>query len=222
MDINYQLLHELIDQLGDFQKENPNGSVRAFSTWLSQKVSKEEGIEVIQVPAYQEVMISIDSALVEYLTYMYRYAKVYVKKVVEESESAFVTYDDVVYVLILFFNPYPMTKTELIERNIHEKPTGMEVLKRLVKNGLIEQYANEEDRRSKFLKVTAKGKNEFMKIFDKMHKVSQLVAGNLSHREKEYLFFLLKKLDNFHNPIFLNDRALDIVQLLKKISNISF
>lgn len=215
--MNRQLIHELIDQVADFQNERQRGDLQDFSVWLSKKIGKEE-VESIHVPAYSDTTMQIDSALVEYITYMYRYAKMYVKKVLEESQSAFTTYDDVVYVLILFFNPDKMTKTELIERNVHEKPTGMEVLKRLLKNELIEQYDNEEDKRSKYLKVTEKGKEEFMKIFGKMNQISKLAAGDLNNREKEYLYFFLKKLDNFHNPIFLNEREKTFEALFDKLN----
>jgi MarR family transcriptional regulator, lower aerobic nicotinate degradation pathway regulator len=213
--MNYQLIHEIIDQIADFQKEHTEGDLQDFSTWLSHKIgrnAKQAEIQVQHAPS-----IDINDAIPEFIICMYRYAKIYVKKILEENHSAFSTYDEVIYVIVLFFNPEKMTKTELIEKNVHEKPTGMEILKRLLKNNMIEQYDNEQDKRSKYLKVTEKGKMEFLKIFDKMREVSRLIAGDLTVKEQGQLYFLLKKLDNFHNPIFLNERALGIDELLTKL-----
>ena len=216
--MNYPLIHALIDQVADFQKEKQEGSLEEFAHWLLARVGANTSAEVINAPSFSHPKMTIDNVLTEFITYLYRYAKMYIKKIVEESQSAFTTYDDIVYVLILFFNPHEkITKTALIERNIHEKPTGMEVLKRLLKNGLIEQYDSEEDKRSKYLKVTTKGRIEFTNLVGKIYEASRLIGGNLTHREKEYLYFLLKKLHDFHNPIFINEKDSTFEVIFKKL-----
>jgi hypothetical protein len=46
-----------------------------------------------------------------------------------------------------------------------------------------------------------------------MNKVSHLITGTLSIAEKQQLFSLLKKLDDFHNPIFLEHKHKTINEL---------
>jgi hypothetical protein len=49
-----------------------------------------------------------------------------------------------------------------------------------------------------------------------MLKVSQIIAGKLSSAERIQLFYLLSKLHDFHNPIFLNEKETSIDKILEK------
>lgn len=74
--------------------------------------------------------------------------------------------------------------TENEENNIHEKNTGMEIIKRLINNQLLEQHDDENDKRSKRLKITPLGQAELFKSFDGMIKVSRIISGKLSDTER--------------------------------------
>jgi MarR family transcriptional regulator, lower aerobic nicotinate degradation pathway regulator len=144
---------------------------------------------------------------------MYRYAKGYIKKALEAS--TLLTLDDFGY-LAAVWQEGDLTKTQVIEKNIHEKNTGMEIIKRLIANNLLEQYDDLQDKRSKRLKITPLGQAELFKSFDGMLKVSQIIAGKLSSAERIQLFYLLSKLNDFHNPIFLNEKETSIDKILEK------
>ena len=49
-----------------------------------------------------------------------------------------------------------------------------------------------------------------------MNKVALIVSGNLTHNEKTQLHTLLKKLEDFHNPIYLSHKEISIDQLVEK------
>lgn len=230
--MNYQLLHELIDQVADFQKENQSGTLQDFSAWLSQKIENEEKQQKEISENLKDSFQDSDNysknntenfkeqenySVLALITYLYRYAKLYAKKALEEHQSAFVTFDELVYLITLYFHPNPLSKTQLIETNIHEKPTGMEIIKRLLKNGLIEQLDSQEDRRIKYLRVTEKGKTEFIKVFGTMRDITRLVSGNLTKEEDYQLFQLLKKLHLFHNPIFLHEKDKPLQEILARV-----
>lgn len=147
------------------------------------------------------------------VAFMYRYAKGYIKKALEES--TLLTLDDFGY-LSAVWQEGDLTKTQVIEKNIHEKNTGMEIIKRLIANNLLEQYDDLQDKRSKRLKITPLGQAELFKSFEGMLKVSQIISGKLTSSEKIQLFYLLSKLHDFHNPIFLHEKETSIDNLLKK------
>ena len=98
--------------------------------------------------------------------------------------------------------------------NIHEKTTGMEVIKRLLNNGLIEQTDDPKDRRSKRLLITGKGMGVLFGTFEEMRKASLIIAGTLNEAEKMQLLHLLQKLHFFHKPLFLNERETGLDGLL--------
>ena len=66
------------------------------------------------------------------------------------------------------------------------------------------------------MKITPLGQAELFKSFEGMLKVSQIISGTLTSAEKIQLFYLLSKLHDFHNPIFLNEKDTSIDNLLKK------
>jgi len=152
-----------------------------------------------------------ESELVVLLTLMFKYAKQYIKKGLLNSELQ--TADDFSYLIVLLTFP-SLTKMELIQKNVMEKTSGMEVIKRLQRYRMLEQFDDDIDKRSKRLKITEKGKIEIFSLLPEMSKISSIVSGNLSESEKLTLSYLLKKLDHFHNEIYLNEKGLSIDELL--------
>jgi DNA-binding MarR family transcriptional regulator len=132
------------------------------------------------------------------IAYLYRYSRSYSKKSLEHSPL--VTADDFAYLAVLNARG-SLTKTELIELNIHEKTTGIEIIKRLLNSGLVEQRDDETDKRSKRLTLTDRGRGVLFASFPGMGQVATLTAGNLSESEKMQLLYLLNKLHLFHNAI---------------------
>jgi DNA-binding MarR family transcriptional regulator len=100
-----------------------------------------------------------------------------------------------------------------------EKTSGTEIINRLLKLELMDQFNDEIDRRSMRLKITIKGKTEIVKILPQMKMVSELVAGNLTETEKITLAFLLRKLECFHNDIFTNKKDVQLTDLLNHSLN---
>jgi UDP-N-acetylmuramyl pentapeptide synthase len=69
---------------------------------------------------------------------------------------------------------------------------------------------------SSFVLHTPLGQAEFFKSFDGMQKVSKIISGKLSDVERLQLFYLLNKLNDFHNRIFLNEKETSVDKLLEK------
>lgn len=147
------------------------------------------------------------------LVFMYRYAVVYFKKALKEGTIN--TLDEFSFLIVLMTYP-SLSKTELIQKLIMEKTSGVEVIKRLLKNGLIEEFANPNDKRSVLVAITAKGKEELALLFPKMGMVGSVIVGNLTSSEISSFSFLLRKLDYYHNDIFLNHRNLSLEELQDK------
>lgn len=210
--MNYTILQELISTLKDFEGKKSAKPLKMedFVVFLNQKYL---GNLVSPQPSIDVNAKSEENNIGQLVAFMYRYAKGYIKKALEES--TLLTLDDFGY-LAAVWQEGDLTKTQVIEKNIHEKNTGMEIIKRLIANNLLEQYDDLQDKRSKRLKITSLGQAELFKSFDGMLKVSQIIAGKLNSSEKIQLFYLLGKLHDFHNPIFLHEKETSIDDILKK------
>lgn len=141
------------------------------------------------------------------LVLMYRYAKGYIKKALKQSSLH--TADEFSF-LIKLMAFESLRKSELITKQIMEKTSGTEVINRLIKTGMIVETADKNDKRSKRVAITKAGRDEIMSIIPVMGKVSDIIVGNLKDEEINSLAYLLKKLDYFHNDIYLRKKDLPL------------
>jgi hypothetical protein len=65
--------------------------------------------------------------------------------------------------------------------------------------------------------ITDSGRKEILRILPLMTKVTKIVVGNLSTEEINTLSYLLKKLDYFHNNIYLSKRGSPLSDILSYI-----
>ena len=99
---------------------------------------------------------SPESVINTFIVHMNRYAKTYSKAAIVGSD--FSTQEDFIYLINLkAFGE--MTKMELIRKNIHDKPAGMQIINRLIRQGWVEQRYSLTDRRSKVINIAEQGIN---------------------------------------------------------------
>ena len=85
-------------------------------------------------------------------------------------------------------------KMEIIELHNLEAPTGIEIIKRLLKNGLIAEFPDGEDKRAKRVKITKAGIEEVKKLKPELDALFTEVTDGISLNEKIQLSGLLDKL----------------------------
>jgi DNA-binding MarR family transcriptional regulator len=105
---------------------------------------------------------------------------------------------------------------ELINRHLMEFSSGSEMLKRLIKNGLINEKVDKNDKRARIVSLTSKGKKEIESAFKEMHLIAQIVAGKISDEEINYTLKVFNKLDWFHWEIYERDKDADLMEIFKK------
>ena len=200
--MKYKLIEKLLPLLEQFEQQtNESDSIESFGKWLfqrSQAATVNENLAKQGENANEAAHIQVSNSRL--IVNMYRYAKRYARTAIPSHIP--IAFDDYSYCVVLFYEG-KQTKIQLIARNIHEKSTGMEVIKRLIKLGIVAQEDNENDKRSKLVSLTSQGVAYMNEIQGNMWTLTQRIQGNLTHIEAKQLYFLLEKLDHFHNPIFL-------------------
>ena len=83
---------------------------------------------------------------------------------------------------------------------------------------MIAESADVNDKRSIRVSITKSGREEIIRILPLMSKVTKIVVGNLSSEEISTLSYLLKKLDYFHNDIYINKREHPLNDILNGIT----
>lgn len=214
--MNYPLIKELVDLAQAFELDNQDNryrtDIKGFKTWLTDERGKAASKTVEPAWEGKEKGRSPESAISTMIVHLNRYAKTYSRSAI--YNSSFSTQDDFIYLINLqAFGP--MTKAELIKRNIHDKPSGMQIINRLIKQKWISQTDSTTDKRSKVVSLTPKGEAALMQQMDHIRTATKIVSGDLSHSEKMELIHLLTKLCTFHQQIYT--QRIDSAELLQKV-----
>lgn len=214
--MNTDFFIDLLHQVKDFENSEahkPNSSVEDFRLWLNDKKYREESPTKLFTTEEHEVSFT-ENEICKQVLLLGRYSRQLIRKGLGEFPN--LANEEFTYLYRLKDEPN-LTKIQLIERNGHEKQTGTQIIKRLLESGMIEERNDAEDRRSKRLKLTAKGEQLFHESVESVNKTSQLLSGKLAKEEREELLKLLKKLNEFHSHLYheyRNSGFNDMIQLL--------
>ena len=201
--MKYDILKSVIDLVEEFEIENSveniyPDDIEGFKRWINIKYNSQE---MDNEPYWEgkENGRSAESVISTLIVHMNRYAKSYSKSAIYGSD--FSSQEDFIYLINLkAFGE--MTKMDLIKKNVHEKPAGMQIINRLISQGWVNQTDSEIDKRSKVLKISFKGLNVLENQMDRIRKATEIVTGDLNHPEKMELIKLLNKLNKFHQRIY--------------------
>ncbi|WP_158963954.1 MarR family winged helix-turn-helix transcriptional regulator [Myroides fluvii] len=206
--MNHKLLIEFIHLLFEFEKETEGGlvptypqNIEGFKTWIHKK--KEESI-VADDTALQDTKVTTEQHIALALLKIANYSKVYWRSLL--ADKAIATQDNWIVLLNLWIHG-EMTKMELIRLSAQEKPTGMQIINRLIQLEFVRQKDSEVDKRSKIIEITALGQREVTSQMGEIQYFAQMINGDLHVTEKQSLLFLLTKLSNFHEDIFKDNKS---------------
>lgn len=216
---NYNLIKDNIELLENFEIENSIGDlysndINGFRKWISDNYKNKMGLEITTYEGMEKGR-SLESAISTMIVHLNRYAKSYSKSAIHDSP--FSTQEEFIYLINLkAFGA--MTKMELIKKNIQEKPVGIKIINRLIKNNWVIQQDSKTDKRSKIIEITETGLKVLENQMDKIRQATLIVTGDLNHNEKLELLRLLKKLEDFHQNIF--SQNIDSPDLLQYVNNV--
>lgn len=202
---SFELLKILVDELDAYEKKARDKNALSLEEFL-RTLSPEVDLESLKNTMVQrstiepeltegKIELNIERVISQHIVFLNRYVKFYSKMVF--ADSPIKTVDDFSF-LVALIQESALPKTELINRNIFEKSSGIEIINRLVKSGLLVQQQNPNDKRSQLVILTERGRASLFQVFDKMNKLGLIACGDLNNNEKYELAIVLKKLDRFH------------------------
>ncbi|MBC7566551.1 MAG: winged helix DNA-binding protein [Pedobacter sp.] len=201
---SYQLIHKLVDLVHQMEQENHGREISLgdFTGFLLNTVGDNSGSSVNAESRFGdndshalEIAYQLDNNIARLFVLMSRYAKSYIKKALDGTPLQ--TAEDFTALATLLTHTH-LSKSELIAHNLQEKTSGTEVIRRLVAAGLVRQWDDVKDRRSKHIAITNEGKELLYQVFVDMNHVGKMITGKLTVAEKFTLQYLLQKLENFH------------------------
>lgn len=221
MERKYELLQEMIDLLTEYEQQigERAPSIMGFSVWLNQKMGYFSpgmamvGQQVAGQPSDSDPATDQATQLTMLITYLYRYAKHYTKKALERTPLS--TLDEFGF-LVTLLDRDSLTKSELINLHLLEITSGIEIIKRLDRQGLLETFPDPDDRRSRRVRLTEQGRGVLFQAMQEMQQVTRLVAGDLKEEERRLVLPILNRLNDFHAVIHNQDRKSKLGEIAQK------
>ncbi|MXV37819.1 winged helix DNA-binding protein [Flavobacteriaceae bacterium Ap0902] len=208
--MNYDLLHSIINSLEAFEEDSTgNVDLDDYRRWLNEKAYLKESPKKLAKKFNLEVN-ELENEICKQVILLSRYAKSTIKKGLEDYPE--LVNEDFTY-LYRLMDYDSLTKMQLIDKNGQEKQTGLEIIKRLIKHGLIDEFQDPDDGRSRRLTVTKKGKKVFKESMKEVTLTSKVLGGNLTVKEKETLLNLLIKLNHFHEVVYTKHKDSTIQEI---------
>ncbi|WP_080055921.1 MarR family winged helix-turn-helix transcriptional regulator [Spirosoma aerolatum] len=218
MERGEKALIDLVNSWATYSEVTPNADLGGFCLhYLTEHahqpmVNEQQPVMAINELNYRQQANSInppfmqirpESRLAALVGRLSKYSYFYSKKAMQPLQ--FKGIDDPVYLLVLMKMGTPK-KSELIYEMMSEFASGIDIVNRLVSMGLIEEFPDEEDRRSKRLRITLKGIEALHECFPVMNKVADVAFSSLTEGEKALLVQLLDKLDRYHAEHYRQSR----------------
>lgn len=186
-----------------FGEAHPQGDLREFAGWLLHHLDPLR--QAPPLPDFEPVLKSgqrLSEAFgdEDFLTSFFvgrlnRYAKSYAKPII--TGHGFASADEFLFLSLIAQMNRP-TKKEVCIANASELTTGVEMLRRLLKQGLIQEIPDERDGRSKRLLMTEKGLGTVQKVYEELAQLEGSVLANLDEVERTHFLQTLKYLNNYH------------------------
>lgn len=222
MDRGEQNVIDLVNAWGVYSERTPNADLAGFCLDFLTQQSESGELNTQRPVAYlngdspsgQAVMpvapseapfstIRAEARLAALVSRLSRYAYFYSKKAMQPLQ--FKGIDDPVYLLVLLQMGTPK-KSELIYEMMSEFASGIDIINRLVSMGLVDEFPDPDDRRSKRLRITHHGMATLQDCLPVMNKVADVAYSSLTPGEKALLIQLLNKLDQYHAEHFQQHR----------------
>ena len=180
---------ELVRLWGDYEQQYPNATIDDFCRHRLAATKTN----LPPMPA-GELRPDINGRLVILIRRIGKFHIAYSNKALEGTE---LDQMEEFGILVTIFNQKNPIKSEAIFNNIMELSSGTNMLNRMKKRGLVDEYDDEDDKRVKRLKLTQKGQNTLLKAKERVLKVAHMMVHTLSDEDKELCLQLLSPVNDF-------------------------
>jgi DNA-binding MarR family transcriptional regulator len=180
---------ELVNQWGAFAGAHPTGSIEDFCRhYLAHAQQKEtKGVLV------GGVVPSITDGLL--LKIIGRISKLNMNYANLALEGTGLNQIEEFGMLVTIKQEKNPKKTEVIYANLFELSSGTDMLARMKKRGLINEYDDTEDKRSKRLELTSKGEKAVDACKVKIFRNAKMLMNDLTDDDKQLCIQLLKNVE---------------------------
>ena len=193
---------DLLKKWEAFSQEQPEADLSQFGAWLQLEQQQEQNVgsaEEAMAQAPKEVHGSpnlLDAQIAFTWGRLMRFTQIWAKRAFADTPIR--TLDEFGILMYIFQTQEPR-KSEVAQQSLMEQTTCFEIIKRFQRQGLIEEFPDPLDRRSRRIRLTAECKMMVGTVLrGKAEALSSLLLGEMNQGQKVKLWEMLRGLDQFH------------------------
>lgn len=212
MESHYTKIKQLIDLWESYEDEAiEEHNLLNFAEWMldqlkerpvvnAKKRSKHEFLPQSETKTFLN-KLELNSRFQEYILRIARFEEFYIRKyLVNLPLNSRLEY----LFLYTVDNLERARKTELINIHLVEYTTGMDTIRRLIKNNLLCELPDEQDKRAKLLKLTKEGA-EILQIANKrIAEAHKMFLACISPNKWKKVLSVLDEIHQIHSYVYLN------------------
>jgi DNA-binding MarR family transcriptional regulator len=202
---------ELVNHWGEYEKKHPNASIDDFCRhYLAhQNHKKEKG------PLVGGVVPSLnDGLLLKIIGRISKLNMAYANIALKGTELNQIEEFGILQTIKKEKNP---KKTEVIYANLFELSSGTDMLNRMKERGLIKEYNDQEDKRSKRIELTAKGEKVAALCLVNIEKNATMLMLDLADDDKDLCIQLLRNIEIKFSALWQKHKGKDFEEIYKEL-----
>lgn len=210
--MNTNFFINLLLEVQEFEnsgRSKNDSTIEDFRNFLNDKFYKSQSPRFIS-ESKQKKVNDLENEIAKQVILLSRFTKQMIRRGLQDFPELY--NEEFTYLYRIMDEPL-LTKMQLVEKNAHEKQTGMEIIRRLVKNNLLEEIPDSKDKRVTRLKISELGKKYFDQSVESVSITSRVLSAKLDIEEKNNLLKTLKKLNEFHFNVYHQYKDSDITEI---------
>jgi DNA-binding MarR family transcriptional regulator len=188
---------QLVNEWADFDEQYPDANIEEFCRYYLIKKreagNQHEGPQGPQPPQQENMLLKLLGGI---SCIGQVYAQELLSDLPEIQPKDF-------YYLVNIWHAGNSRKTEIINRQLSELSTGIDILNHLKSLGLIEERVDPSDRRAKLISITEKGEKVLYQCFRRMSRVGAILFDEVAEEDRKLCIQLLKKVVVKHSKLAL-------------------
>ncbi len=212
----YNSVLRLIELWQTYEDEHDAPQLHGFAEWMSEKLHADPDLDVAptpkraksDAPASAVLFQQMDEStrFLEYLSRIARLHEFYIKKFFSELPIN----NRLDYMFLYTLRAIRSAKkSELISMHLVDYTTGMDIIKRLIANGMLSESPDENDKRAKNLSVTPAGLLVLEQSERRLAEEIRVFLACISANKWKKALPLFEEINKFHSGIFMvhNDKT---------------
>jgi len=202
---------ELVNHWSAFEQKHPKGNIEDFCRYYLTHEREKVGETTLQRGLLPQ---HTDSTLMRLLGRIVKLHSIYTIAALEGTGLNQVEEFALLNTIRFLNEP---RKSEVIYTCLHELSTGTDMLNRLKKNGFFTEYDDKEDKRSKRLKLTAKGEKALEKAHSRVKELAEMMFHELNEDDKKLCIQLLKGVEEKFTAIWQGHKGKAFAEVYQEV-----